>query len=241
MKVIAINGSPRMEKGNTSLILAPFVDGLREAGADVELFYTGKLTVKPCKGDLSCWIKTPGECFQKDDMDTILPRLIKADVWVFASPVYMDGVTGPLKTLIDRMGGLLVEPFLELRDGHSRHVPKKGTKGGKVVCVANSGFWEVDNFQSMVAYFEAFCRNTLREFAGALIRPHGQAMRFGPAERVAEVRDAAREAGKQLVSLGRMDAKTLDAVSQELVSLSGYIEFINHGFDEILHKRNFKI
>lgn len=66
-KVLAINSSPKMEKGNTNLILTPFLEGIKEAGAEVELFYTNKLKIGPCKGDLNCWIKTPGECFQKDD------------------------------------------------------------------------------------------------------------------------------------------------------------------------------
>lgn len=39
MKVPAINSSPKMDKGNTALILAPFLEGMREAGAEVELFY----------------------------------------------------------------------------------------------------------------------------------------------------------------------------------------------------------
>ncbi|WP_207637584.1 flavodoxin family protein [Desulfotruncus alcoholivorax] len=40
MKVIAINSSPNMGEGNTALILNPFLKGMREAGAEVELFYT---------------------------------------------------------------------------------------------------------------------------------------------------------------------------------------------------------
>ena len=48
MKVIAINGSPRMEKGNTAMILTPFIQGVMDAGAEVELFYARRLKVKPC-------------------------------------------------------------------------------------------------------------------------------------------------------------------------------------------------
>jgi multimeric flavodoxin WrbA len=40
MKVLAINSSPRMDKGNTALILNPFLEGMKEAGAEVDLFYT---------------------------------------------------------------------------------------------------------------------------------------------------------------------------------------------------------
>ncbi len=32
MKVMAINGSPNMGKGNTALVLDPFLEGMREAG-----------------------------------------------------------------------------------------------------------------------------------------------------------------------------------------------------------------
>lgn len=32
MKVLAINSSPKMDKGNTAMILTPFLEGMREAG-----------------------------------------------------------------------------------------------------------------------------------------------------------------------------------------------------------------
>ena len=50
MKVVAINSSPNMDKGNTALILDPFLEGMREVGADVELFYTRKMKINPCQG-----------------------------------------------------------------------------------------------------------------------------------------------------------------------------------------------
>jgi multimeric flavodoxin WrbA len=43
MNVLAINGSPHMDDGNTAMILNPFLDGMKEAGANVELIYTRKL------------------------------------------------------------------------------------------------------------------------------------------------------------------------------------------------------
>ena len=83
MKVVAINGSPKMDKGTTALILEPFLDGMREAGADVELYFTKKLDIKPCQGEFNCWLKSPGECHQDDDMAELRPRFAEADVWVF--------------------------------------------------------------------------------------------------------------------------------------------------------------
>jgi len=45
MRVSAINGSPKMDKGNTALILSPLLKGMRDAG--VEFFYTKKLKINP--------------------------------------------------------------------------------------------------------------------------------------------------------------------------------------------------
>ena len=55
MKVLAINGSPHMGEGNTAMILNPFLEGMREKGCDVEIFYTRKLKIGACNGDMSCW------------------------------------------------------------------------------------------------------------------------------------------------------------------------------------------
>jgi multimeric flavodoxin WrbA len=82
MKVLAINSSPKRDKGNTALILNPFLDGMREAGADVELLYTSDLRINPCHGDFSCWTKTPGICGQKDDMNMINEKMRQAEVLV---------------------------------------------------------------------------------------------------------------------------------------------------------------
>jgi multimeric flavodoxin WrbA len=68
MKALAINSSPNKGKGNTALILKPFLEGMKEAGAEVELYHTSDLKINPCQGDLSCWLRTPGECIHNDDM-----------------------------------------------------------------------------------------------------------------------------------------------------------------------------
>jgi hypothetical protein len=63
MKAHVINASPNMDKGNTAAILGPFIDGMREAGAEIELFYSKKLRIQPCQGEMNCMLKTPGVCF----------------------------------------------------------------------------------------------------------------------------------------------------------------------------------
>ena len=79
MNVLAINSSPHKDNVNTAMILNPFQDGMKEAGADVELYCTSDLKIDPCLGDLSCMIRTPGRCIHGDDMTRHLPKVNQAD------------------------------------------------------------------------------------------------------------------------------------------------------------------
>jgi len=236
MKVVAINSSPRMEKGNTALILNPFIEGMEEVGAEVELFYTRKLVVKPCLGCFGCWVKTPGRCVQKDDMDWLLPKMNEADIWVFATPLYVDGATGSLKGLMDRMLPR-IQPFFEIRKGRCRHPLMEEAKAGKLVVVSNCGFWEMENFDPLLVHMRALCENASLDFAGALLRPHGEALQEmveQGAPVVGEVFNAARKAGREIVEQGSIGEDTLRAVGQELMPREAYAQMANAYFQELL-------
>ena len=71
MKIVVINGSPKKDKGNTAMIINPFLEGMKEAGAEVTLFYIKKLNIKRCRGCNMCLSKTPGKCYQRDDMKVV--------------------------------------------------------------------------------------------------------------------------------------------------------------------------
>jgi multimeric flavodoxin WrbA len=158
MKVLAINASPHRDKGNTGLILNPFLAGMKEHGAEIDVLYTKTMDIKPCLGCLKCWTKTPGVCVQKDDMDPVLPMIKAADVLVFATPLYWDGVSGPMKMFMDRMTPM-GQPFIEIREGRDRHPVREGYGHGKVVVVSTCGYFGVENFDSLIHHSRAgVCR-----------------------------------------------------------------------------------
>jgi multimeric flavodoxin WrbA len=224
VKVVAISGSPRMENGNTTLILTRFLEGMREAGAEVELFYTKKLKIRSCQGEWHCVLKTPGECFQNDDMQMLHPKLMEADIWVLATPLYVSGMTGPLKNLIDRILIPLGTPELVIRDGKTRHPFRVDMKRGKIALVSNCGFWRSENFDLLIDQVKAFADHAEWEYAGALLRPHGEAMRpmMDAGAEIDDVFEAAKEAGRQLIRDGEMKTETLDTVSRVLLPMEHY-------------------
>ena len=242
MKVLAFNSSPNMEKGNTALILNPFLKGMKEAGAEIDLFNTKKLKINPCQADYACIMKTHGKCIQQDDMQTIYPKLKEADIIVFATPLYFDGMTATMKTLIERLWLPSGNPFLELRHGRVRHPVRqdKEAKKAKMVLVSNCGFWEIENFATLVAHMKAICENTYLEFAGALLRPHGPTlgMMLKMGAPVQDVLEAAEEAGHQLVTEGKISEKTLSIVSRELIPLTDYIQRHNQRIKQFVEMMN---
>jgi multimeric flavodoxin WrbA len=235
MKVLAINSSPRMEKGNTAMILTPFLEGMKEAGAEVDLFYTRKLNINPCTGEFNCWFKTPGECYQNDDMKLLYPKIEEADVFVFASPLYVDGVNGSMKNLIDRMLPRIL-PFFELCNERCRHPLRGVAKDRKMVLVSNCGLWEVENFDPLLVHMKAFCENASFEFAGALLRPHGESMpiMIQMGVPIDDIFEAAKDAGRQLVNEGRISQNTLDIIGRELLPRDMFIENYNQYCKQIL-------
>lgn len=215
MNVLAINGSPHMGNGNTASILNPFLEGIKEAGANVELFYTGKLNIGPCNGDMSCWFVNPGVCGQKDDMQMLLPKFKEADVIVWASPVYYAGITGPLKTMMDRQLPAHVM-------GENKSMKQKA------VLVSTCGDWDLSMFDPLLVQMKSIYDRPEAgyEFAGALLRPMAEGMKemikAGEMGLVEGVFKAAKEAGHQLVKEGRISEDTQKAVSKPLMPRDAY-------------------
>lgn len=219
VKAVAINGSPRMAKGNTAIVLAPFLDGLMEAGVKVELFYASRLKVKPCAcSAMQCWYQTPGECCIQDAMQELYPQLREADLLVLATPVYIP-LPGAMQNVINRLCPL-VEPHLEFRQGRTRARLRPEVKIKKFVLVSTGGWWEKENMETVVRIVQELADNASVDFSGAILRPHaflmveeGQVTGAGQ-----EILEAVRRAAHELVEQGAMEPATLDVISRPLIS-----------------------
>lgn len=225
MKVLAINGSPHKDEGNTAMILGPFLEGMKEEGCDVEVLFVKDLDIKPCNADMSCWFANPGTCYQLDDMQMVLPKIKEADVIVWASPVYYSGMTGPLKILMDRQLPL--------------SIVRNRAKKQKVVLVSTCSAWELSVFDPLIVQMKALYGNPEEgyEFAGALLRPMADSMRemikAGETAMVDRVFLAAKKAGSQLAKEGKISEDLSQQVSRELMPRDAYYKAMELALDQI--------
>ena len=97
-KIVVFDGGPRNTKfSKTTFMVNHFCRGARSAGAEVEYVKLKDMEINSCTGCFTCWTKTPGECIFKDDMTDLRLKYRKADLVVFASPLYIFSVTGIMK------------------------------------------------------------------------------------------------------------------------------------------------
>ena len=184
-QVLVILGSPR-KKGNSSTLAAQIAQGAKSAGAEVETVFLQGLKISPCKGCDTCQKPDSEGCATKDDMQKIYPKLINADAWVIASPVYWFNMSAQTKIFMDRCYALTAyaqNPFV-----------------GKRIAIAMS-YGDADPFRSG-------CVNALRAFqdafryAGAKIAGmvYGSATEAGEIANNKSLMREAEELGKRLVS-----------------------------------------
>lgn len=123
MKVLAINGSPRMD-GNTSLALNEMKKVFDEEGIDFEIVQIGTKNVHGCIACNQCG-KT-GKCVFDDIVNELSPKFEAADGLVVASPVYFASANATLIACLDRLF-------------YSTHFDKRMKVGASVVCARRGG------------------------------------------------------------------------------------------------------
>lgn len=185
-KVLVLLGSPR-KKGNSAILAAQIARGAKAAGAKVETVFLHGLKIAPCNSCYACQKERSKGCAIKDAMQDLYPKLLEADAWVVASPVYWFTMSAQTKLFLDRCFALLA---------HGQNV-----FAGKRIAIAMS-YGDADPFSSG-------CVNALRTFQDAFnyTRAKIVGMVYGSAYGAGEIRandalmKAAEELGKELVCL----------------------------------------
>ncbi len=107
MNIIFICGNNR-KNGNTDQILSLLEKSLKELQGggqplEIEQIRLGERRIETCRGCRACFERGEQHCPHKDDVQGIAAKMLAADLLVFASPVYVDDVSGLMKNWIDRL------------------------------------------------------------------------------------------------------------------------------------------
>jgi len=239
MKILEINGSPRGEHGNTQLLAEEFLQGAREAGADIDVVYLKDKRVEHCLGCLNCMLKTPGVCVHQDDMPELLLRIRAAEILVYATPLYIFSVPGLMKDFMDRQLPL-GQPFIDIKDGRCSHPLRyRDMKTKSVVLISTCGFPETENFSGLKETWRTWFRTGKRAIAGIVCCAGGAVLRRVENRSAFQwYLDAVRSAGHEVVETGRIADSTQAILDHPLIKdRDAFINRINIYFENMGLKR----
>ncbi|MBU3190033.1 flavodoxin family protein [Clostridium bowmanii] len=98
LNVIAINSSNR--KMNTYELIVQVKEILKNNNINVEIINLFDYDIKTCIGCEHCLVK--GGCVLNDQVSDVMEKIKLSDGIILTSPVYMENVSGMLKTFFDR-------------------------------------------------------------------------------------------------------------------------------------------
>jgi multimeric flavodoxin WrbA len=238
-KILAINGSYRGEKGHSHFLLEELFKGARFAGAECEEVVLARARMRRCLACDECHAPEHFlECTYagRDDVAGIFEKMKAADLLIFASPTYIFGVSGLMKTFIDRINSTSNTRDLRVtRSGlffHHINAELCSKPLAVLICCDNL---DAETPRNSIAYFHTYAKFMDAPLVGMLVRNGGTLADYGKGSkdcriqaRLAEIHLAYEKAGMELATSGRIRPATQRLANRELipVPLFGFLKHL---------------
>lgn len=154
-----------------------------------------KMDIRSCRGCFSCWRSTPGKCCIPDEMQSVLEKMLWADLTIWSFPLYYFSMPGKMKTVMDRRLPLSL-PFMIPDEQGGGHPSRYDMKEKKTVLISTCGFYTAEfNYRSVTEQFDRICGKGNYEtvFCGEGELFHVQELKEQTGEYLAAVRAAGKE------------------------------------------------
>ena len=233
MKILAINASHRGNQGSTHFMLQLLFQGAKSAGADCEEVILTKQKINRCLACGHCNSEdTLHQCvyIDKDDMQSIHQKMAAADIIIYATPIYVFGMSGLLKTFLDRLYAKGDSRDLRLSAcGLMFHQIDPAVCSKPFVPLICCSNFEDETPRNVISYFKTFSRFMDAPQVGCLVRKGGllfgdnqnpeYAIRF---PRITQIYAAYEQAGRELAQDGIIHRKTMQRANQPVLSIPGF-------------------
>jgi multimeric flavodoxin WrbA len=231
MKILAINGSHRGRLGCTQLLLDKMGEGAQSAGGEFETEVLAERKINSC---LACGFcgkpENLGHCVYEteDDVKDIMDKMRAADIVVYGSPVYVFGLTGRMKTFLDRLNSTGTGEGLCLtQSGLIFHPADRRVIGKPLVILTLCANLEQETVKNTLSYFSTFAQYVDAPIVGTLVRKMSMMLEEKDSPHVQEVLAAYVQAGAELVSQGRIGSGTERRANQHLLKIP-FLDFLLH-------------
>jgi multimeric flavodoxin WrbA len=218
--LLVVNGSPRAEKGITSVVIGKFLEGCHESGAGSEVVHVARSTLNHCCGELACFFDAGArKCriHKHDQGAEFADKWIAADRIVLASPLHFNTVSAHLMRFLERLV-CTVDPLYAENDGFPTHQgPCKGKPSAVIGVCAYPGVSNFNLFREVMINLQ---KVFWLEPGGDVLVPMCRDLtvlsdvnpRYQAVERVVS---AIVQAGREFMSTNEITVETEDAISAD--------------------------
>ena len=228
MKILAINSSYRGNKGYTRFLIDKLFEGAAAAGAECQVVTLAHLKINRC---LACGRCQTGEHFlecvhnNQDDVAAVFRQMTEADILIYATPVYVFGISGLLKMFLERFYGRGNICDLKVsKSGLMFHHVDQAICSKPFVTLICCDNLEDETPRNALNYFRTFSRFLDAPQVGTLVRNGGRLSGHGhDLERekwvpnILKVYEAYDQAGRELATEGCIRRSTEQRANQEIV------------------------
>jgi len=200
MKILGFIGSPRVNGLNAKL-MSSALKGVESKGAETKRYDLIKCTIEYCRGCFKCIFENHGlpfgKCPIEDDMAGILEDYVKADGYIYSTPVYDVGVTALMKTFLERKFALFFKDKEDTITLPGPRVPAHFLKKASLIVTANAR----DEYKEVMGppCFEALETDLMLEQVEVVDRFYVGGAHVMTEERLAEKQEEAFNLGVRLV------------------------------------------
>jgi len=237
MKILAINGSHRGEKGYTQVLIDKFFEGAKQLNAQCETIVLKNHKINQCLGCRVChkpehYLKCVYD--EKDDIKEIFDKMRKADILVFATPIYIFNMTGLMKVFLDRITSTADSSIKTISNsGLFFHHIDKNLISKPFVLITTQDNIENETSKNVESYFRTFSSFLDAPFVGYIRRKSGSLIGYGKdleKEKqypiIIKVNEAIKKAGFEIVKFGKIKKRTENNCNRKIIPIPSIIELL---------------
>jgi multimeric flavodoxin WrbA len=238
VKVLALNGSLRGTKGATGKILQNMATGVEKAGGIWDVIHLSELKIETCRACNHCQRTRSYQCIfdGKDDTEEIFGRMAASDMLIYASPVYVFGLSSLLKRFLERIHSRApVAEILLTKSGLFFHATDQSISNKPFVSIVVCDNIENLTVRNTKEYFRIFGHFMDAPHAAHLERRSAAAWMTaleGPCQQAKEnaesVLTAYARAGEELVLRGCISGRTKKITERPFIEIPYPVRMARH-------------
>lgn len=225
MKIFAVNGSEKGNRGVTYDLYRHFIKAMEEAGASINSIDLRRQNIESCRACMNCWNITPGKCVINDDMSSFIKEICQADLLVLESPVYLNSASSLLKRFIERCMPMNNRNFRVDDEGHFQHCTN--FKIPPFIVISTCGLPGNNNFEAIDFFFEKLACGWDTKIVGKIYRSEAYLFEADIQELKVLKEDYFRrltECAKEVVNTGYIKEATQKRINSLLLKANIYVE-----------------